>query len=108
MPKFKMLAPGGWGEKSPRDYSYSMVMEVDGRIQLSGQGGWDPATLEFPTGRPIEAEINQAFDKWLIPLAPVAPDIDRRRGIVRMARPQAASCLALVRISATKADLASV
>ena len=62
MPKFKMLAPGGWGEKSLRDYNYSTVMEVDGRIELSGQGGWDPATLEFPTGRPIEAEINQAFD----------------------------------------------
>jgi len=62
MPKFKLLAPGDWGEKSLRDYSYSMVMEVDGRVELSGQGGWDPATLEFPTGRPIEAEINQAFD----------------------------------------------
>ena len=62
MPKFKTLAPGGWGEKSLRDYSYSMIMEVDGRVELSGQGGWDPATLEFPTGRPIEAEINQAFD----------------------------------------------
>jgi enamine deaminase RidA (YjgF/YER057c/UK114 family) len=62
MRKFKMLAPGGWGEKNLRDYSYSMVMEADGRIELSGQGGWDPATLEFPTGRSIEAEINQAFD----------------------------------------------
>jgi enamine deaminase RidA (YjgF/YER057c/UK114 family) len=41
---------------------YSMVMEVDGRIELSGQGGWDPATLEFPEGRPIEAEFNQAFE----------------------------------------------
>jgi enamine deaminase RidA (YjgF/YER057c/UK114 family) len=39
-----------------------MVMEVDGRVELSGQGGWDPASLEFPTGRSIEAEINQAFD----------------------------------------------
>ena len=62
MPKFKMLSPGGWGEKNLRDYSYSMVMEVDGRVELSGQGGWDPATLEFPTRHAIEAEINQAFD----------------------------------------------
>ena len=39
-----------------------MVMEVDGRVELSGQGGWDPETLEFQTGRSIEEEINQAFD----------------------------------------------
>ena len=62
MPKFKMLAPGGWGEKQLKDYSYSMVMEADGRVELSGQGGWDPGTLEFPTGHSIEAEIDQAFD----------------------------------------------
>jgi enamine deaminase RidA (YjgF/YER057c/UK114 family) len=62
MPKLKMLAPGGWGEKSLRDYSYSTIMEVDGRVELAGQGGWDPATLEFPPGRSIEVEINQAFD----------------------------------------------
>ena len=62
LPKFRMLAPGGWGEKSLREYSYSMVMEVDGRVELSGQGGWDPETLEFQTGRSIEEEINQAFD----------------------------------------------
>ena len=62
MSKFKMLSPGAWGQKNLRDYSYSMVMEVDGRIELSGQGGWDPATFDFPTERSIEAEINQAFD----------------------------------------------
>ena len=62
MPKFRTLAPGGWGEKSLREYSYSMVMEVDGGIELSGQGGWDPETLEFPNGRSIEAEIDQACD----------------------------------------------
>jgi hypothetical protein len=62
MPDFKLLAPGGWGAKQRQDYSYSMVMEVDGRVELSGQGGWDPDTREFPTGRSIEAEINQAFD----------------------------------------------
>ena len=62
MPKFTTLSPGGWGEKSLRDYNYSMVLDVGGRVELSGQGGWDPATLEFPTGQPLEAEINQAFD----------------------------------------------
>jgi enamine deaminase RidA (YjgF/YER057c/UK114 family) len=62
MPKFKMLSPGAWGEKNLREYNYAMVMEADGRVELSGQGGWDPATLRFPTGRSIEAEISQAFD----------------------------------------------
>jgi enamine deaminase RidA (YjgF/YER057c/UK114 family) len=74
VPKFKLLAPGGWGQKSLRDYGYSMVMEVDGRIELSGQGGWDPATLEFPTGRSIEAEINQAFDNVAFMLDAVGLD----------------------------------
>ena len=74
MPKFKMLAPGAWGEKGLRDFSYSMVMEVDGRVELSGQGGWDPATLEFPTGRSIEAEINQAFDNVAFMLNAVGLD----------------------------------
>ena len=62
MPKFKTLAPGRWGEKNLRDYHYSMVMELNGRVELSGQGGWDPETLDFPAGRTIEAEINQAFE----------------------------------------------
>jgi len=74
MPKFKMSAPGAWGQKSLRDYNYSMVMEVDGRVELSGQGGWDPATLEFPIGRPIEAEIHQAFDNVAFMLNAVGLD----------------------------------
>jgi enamine deaminase RidA (YjgF/YER057c/UK114 family) len=69
-----MLSPGGWGEKSLRDYNYSMVMEVDGRVEFAGQGGWDPATLEFPTGGPIEAEINQAFDNVAFMLNAVGLD----------------------------------
>ena len=73
-PRFKLHAPGDWGEKNLRDYSYSMVMEVDGRVELSGQGGWDPARLEFPTGRSIEAEINQAFDNVAFMLNAVGLD----------------------------------
>ncbi|RUV45342.1 hypothetical protein EOD29_00320 [Mesorhizobium sp. M1A.T.Ca.IN.004.03.1.1] len=63
MPRFKLHAPGPWGEKNAAGYSYSMVLEVDGRVELSGQGGWRPDTLDFPGGSiPIEAEIDQAFD----------------------------------------------
>lgn len=40
-----------------------MVMEADGRGELSGQGGWNPETLDFPgTSIPVEDEIAQAFD----------------------------------------------
>ena len=62
MSRFKLHAPGDWGRKNLNDYSYSMVMEVDGRVELSGQGGWDPATLDFRSGRSVEAEIDQAFE----------------------------------------------
>lgn len=72
--RFRTLSPGEWGEKNLREYNYSMVMEVDGRVELSGQGGWDPATLEFPVGRPIEAEINQAFDNVAFMLNAVGLD----------------------------------
>lgn len=62
MPRFTLHAPGAWGEKSAAEYSYSMVMEIDGRVELSGQGAWDPVTLDFHSNVPIEAEIDQAFD----------------------------------------------
>ena len=74
LPKFRLLAPGGWGDKSLREHSYSMMMEVDGRVELSAQGGWDPATFEFQTGRPIEAEIHQAFDNVAFMLDAVGLD----------------------------------
>jgi enamine deaminase RidA (YjgF/YER057c/UK114 family) len=51
-----------------------MVMEVDGRVELSGQGGWDPVTLEFPTGHDIEAEVAQAFDNVTFMLGEVGLD----------------------------------
>lgn len=74
VPRFKLHAPGPWGEKNARDYSYSMVMEVDGRVELSGQGGWHPDTLDFPAGVSIETEINQAFDNVTFMLKEVGLD----------------------------------
>lgn len=62
MPGFVLHAPGRWGEKSAKDYSYSMVMETGGRVEFSGQGGWNPETLEFPAGVDLQTEVNQAFD----------------------------------------------
>jgi enamine deaminase RidA (YjgF/YER057c/UK114 family) len=68
------VCAGGWGAKNLREYGYSMVMEIDGRVELSGQGGWDPETLEFSTGHPIEAEIEQAFDNVAFMLSAVGLD----------------------------------
>jgi enamine deaminase RidA (YjgF/YER057c/UK114 family) len=62
MPKFKMFAPGPYGTKQAEQFSYSQVMEIDGRIELSGQGGWHPETLDYPPGISIETEIGRACD----------------------------------------------
>jgi enamine deaminase RidA (YjgF/YER057c/UK114 family) len=45
VPKFEMFAPGPYGAKQVKEYSYSQVMEVDGLVELSGQGGWHPKHL---------------------------------------------------------------
>jgi enamine deaminase RidA (YjgF/YER057c/UK114 family) len=37
-------------------------MEIDRRVELSGQGGWHPMTLDYPAGVPIETEVARAFD----------------------------------------------
>jgi enamine deaminase RidA (YjgF/YER057c/UK114 family) len=62
MPRFKMSAPGPYGVRQAAEFSYSQVMEVDGRVELSGQGGWHPETLDYPAGVPLDSEIGRAFD----------------------------------------------
>ena len=74
MPKFKMFAPGPYGAKQIEEFSYSQVMEVDGRIELSGQGGWHPETLDYPAGVPIETAVARAFDNVDIILKAVGLD----------------------------------
>ncbi len=46
MSKLKLSAPGPYGAKQAEDFSFSQTMEVDGRAELSGKGGWHPETLE--------------------------------------------------------------
>jgi enamine deaminase RidA (YjgF/YER057c/UK114 family) len=62
VPKFKLLAPGPYGEKQSKEFSYSQVMEADGRVEISGQGGWHSETLDYPAGVSIETEVDRAFD----------------------------------------------
>jgi enamine deaminase RidA (YjgF/YER057c/UK114 family) len=62
VPRFKLHTPGGWGENKAAGEHYSQVMEIDGRVELSGQGGWHPETLDFPARVSLETEIQQAFE----------------------------------------------
>ena len=50
------------------------MLEIDGRVELSGQGGWRPDTLDFPAGVSIAAEIEQAFDNVAFMLEAVGLD----------------------------------
>jgi len=74
MPKFKTFAPGTYGAKQVKEFSYSQVMEVEGRVELSGQGGWHPETLDYPPGVSIETEVARAFDNVAFMLKAVGLD----------------------------------
>ncbi|KAH7386058.1 Endoribonuclease L-PSP/chorismate mutase-like protein [Pyrenochaeta sp. MPI-SDFR-AT-0127] len=50
----------GFGERSKRELNYSQAVRIDNRIELSGQGGWDRLTEEFPED--LAKEVDQAFD----------------------------------------------
>lgn len=71
MPQFKLSAPGPYGAQQLRAWKYSQVLEVDGRVELSGQGGYHPDTLDYPKGVPLETEIERAFDNVTFMLASV-------------------------------------
>src|SRR5215475_8803647 len=62
MSKFILHAPGRYGAQQSQRFGYSQVMEIDGRVELSGQGGWHPETLDYPAGVSIETEVARAFD----------------------------------------------
>jgi enamine deaminase RidA (YjgF/YER057c/UK114 family) len=62
MAKFRLHAPGPYGAQQIERFGYSQVMEIDGRVELSGQGGWHPETLDYAAGVSIETEVGRAFD----------------------------------------------
>ena len=74
MPSFTMHTPGPYGEKQLKEWSYSQVAEVNGRIGLSGQGGYHPETLDFPRGVTLEEEIERAFNNVTFMLKSVGLD----------------------------------
>ncbi|KAL1655563.1 hypothetical protein SLS61_002028 [Didymella pomorum] len=51
---------GAFAERSKREINYSQAVRIDNRIEVSGQGGWDPFTEEI--SKSISNEVNQAFN----------------------------------------------
>ncbi|CAG8157863.1 unnamed protein product [Penicillium olsonii] len=49
----------GYGEASQKNLHYSQAVRVGDRIELSGQGGWDPETSKISTN--LDTQVNQAF-----------------------------------------------
>ncbi|KAF1849456.1 YjgF-like protein [Cucurbitaria berberidis CBS 394.84] len=50
----------GFGERSKKEFNYSQAVRIDNRIEISGQGGWDRLTEEYPED--TAKEVDQAFD----------------------------------------------
>ncbi|KZM22045.1 uncharacterized protein EKO05_0007882 [Ascochyta rabiei] len=50
----------GFGERSKKELNYSQAVRIDNRIEISGQGGWDRATEEYP--EQLSEEVDQAFN----------------------------------------------
>jgi enamine deaminase RidA (YjgF/YER057c/UK114 family) len=48
-----------FGTRTRKEFGASQAVRVGSFIELSGQGGWDPKTEEFPL--PLSEEIEQAF-----------------------------------------------
>ncbi|KAE8332717.1 Endoribonuclease L-PSP/chorismate mutase-like protein [Aspergillus sergii] len=49
----------GFGEHMREVLSYSQAVRIGDRIEISGQGGWDPSTRKVHTD--LGEEVNQAF-----------------------------------------------
>lgn len=47
------------------------MLKIGNRIEISGQGGWDPETLEYPDGVSLDEEYDRAFNNVETMLASV-------------------------------------
>lgn len=60
--RFTLHAPGPCGAQQAGRFGCAQVMEIDGRVELSGQGGWHPGRLDYPAGVSTGTEVGRAFD----------------------------------------------
>ncbi|KAF2123151.1 putative translation initiation inhibitor [Lophiotrema nucula] len=49
----------GFGDRVRKDTHYAQAVRIDNRIEISGQGGWDPKTEEISAD--VNTQIDQAF-----------------------------------------------
>ncbi|EGX90982.1 L-PSP endoribonuclease family protein, putative [Cordyceps militaris CM01] len=59
MSHLKYYAYPGVGVRNQTNFKYSQAVRVGQRIEVAGQGGWNPETGEF--FKEINAQIDQAF-----------------------------------------------
>ena len=59
MPRFKLHTPGAWGEKKASGEYYSQVMEIDGRVELSGQEAGTLPRSTFPLASHLKPRFNE-------------------------------------------------
>ncbi|KAL6815241.1 putative translation initiation inhibitor [Trichoderma sp. SZMC 28013] len=58
-PKFS--AYPGFGDHAFEQYGYSQAVRIGSRVEISGQGGWDPDSEDIVISADIKEEIDQAF-----------------------------------------------
>ncbi|WP_321954163.1 Rid family hydrolase [Paraburkholderia bannensis] len=71
---FRVHAPGPYGAKQASEFNYSQIFEAGGRVEMSGQGGYHPETLDYPPGVTIEQEVARAFDNVTFMLGAIGLD----------------------------------
>lgn len=67
----EILSPGDIGRVQLAKYGYAQVLKIGNRVEISGQGGWHPKTVDFSENITLEEEYDQAFDNVAIMLASV-------------------------------------
>lgn len=71
MPGFTVTSPGAYGRQQLDRYKFSQVLDLGDRVEISGQGGWNPESLDYPAGTSLQQEISYAFDNVATMLASV-------------------------------------
>ncbi|KAJ8087738.1 hypothetical protein PM082_006575 [Marasmius tenuissimus] len=61
MSHLKYFSYPGFGEIARESTWYSQAVRIGDRIEVSGQGGWDPKTGKMTSGISYLEEIDQAF-----------------------------------------------
>ncbi|KAH7121902.1 endoribonuclease L-PSP [Dactylonectria estremocensis] len=61
MSNLKYFSYDGFGKFALENYGYNQAVRVGDRIEISGQGGWDPDSAPAVLAGDLKAQIDQAF-----------------------------------------------